>query len=310
MNKKITARDFFLHLGAIGAFYASIIALILLLFRVINVAFPPVARGMMYYGSSSISLQVATLIVAFPIFLTLAWLLQRTYTDQPELRDAPLRRWLAYITLFIAGIIVAGDLVTVIYMYLDGQDLTFGFLLKVLALLVIAGGVFTYYLREIRNIITPKERKVWRIASAAFVLSSIILGFVVVGSPATQRAIRHDQSRLSDMQSIQWQVVHYWQQKGELPSTLNEITDPISGFNLPVDPEVGESYEYTRTGNLSFELCATFNRESPGVGSPSIARDMMYRGPDMEKNENWNHSAGRHCFDRTIDPEFYPVRPR
>lgn len=309
MNTKISAKDFFLQIGAIAAFYASIIALIMLLFRVINVAFPA-TRSAVYYGSSSISFQVATLIVAFPIFLLLSWLIQKSYVAEPALREAGLRRWLAYITLFVAGIVVASDLIIVIYMYLDGQELTTGFLLKVLTLLVLAGGVFTYYLREIRNVIKPKERNVWRAVSAAIVLVSIVLGFAVVGSPATQRALRHDQERLSGLQSIQWQVVNYWQQKGEVPASLEELRDPLSGFNAPVDPETNEPYVYAKTSELSFELCADFNRESPGVGNPSIARDMMYYGPGMEKNENWNHSAGEHCFDRTIDPELYPVRTR
>ena len=77
-----TAKDFFMQLGAIVTFYASAIALITLLFEVINFAYPKVTNYYQYY-SPSISFQVATLIVAFPLFLLLSWLLQKSYASQP-----------------------------------------------------------------------------------------------------------------------------------------------------------------------------------------------------------------------------------
>src|SRR5688572_12495145 len=127
MNNKTTAKDFFLQFGAIASFYASAIALVTLLFEVINAAYPKVTSGYQYYGYPSISFQVATLIVAFPLFLILSWFLQKSYAAEPALRESFMRRWLSYITLFVAGAVVAGDLVTLIYMFLDGQELTTGF---------------------------------------------------------------------------------------------------------------------------------------------------------------------------------------
>lgn len=305
MNAKITAKDFFLQLGVIVTFYASTIALITLLFEVINFAYPRVTNAYQYYFPS-ISFQVATLIVAFPLFLYLSWLLQKNYVDEPSLRDAPLRKWLAYITLFIAGAVVAGDLVSVIYMFLDGQELTTGFLFKVLALLVIVGGVFFYYLREIRNDITPSERNIWRAGVILLVLGSIVLGFTVIGSPASQRERRYDMQRANDLQGIQWQVVNYWQQKEVLPSNLSELEDPISGFKVPIDPATKATYEYNRTGELSFELCATFSKPSLMSSDSSTTRPMYAPEISMRVPENWQHGEGRGCFERTIDPKFYP----
>lgn len=306
MNTKISAKNFFLQLGVIVTFYASVIALITLIFEVINFAYPKITNAYQYYFPS-ISFQVATLLVAFPLFLYLSWLLQRTYVSEPELRDAPLRKWLSYVTLFVAGAVMAGDLVTVIYMFLDGQELAAGFLLKVLALLVIAGGVFMYYFREIRNVITEGERNTWRIAAVLLVIGSIMLGFMVIGSPASQRERRQDMQRASDLQGIQWQVVNYWQQKEVLPTTLSELEDPISGFRVPTDPQTKTAYEYTRTGELSFEICATFSKPSlTNADDSSIARPTYAPEISMRVQENWQHGAGRECFARTIDPEFYP----
>lgn len=302
----VSAKDFFVHLGSIITFYASIIALVSLLFEVINYAYPQVTSYYYGYYSPSIAFQVATLIVAGPLYFVFSWLLQKSYQDEPSLREAPIRKWLAYITLFVAGAIVAGDLVTVIYKYLEGQELTAGFLLKVLVLFVIAGGVFMYYLREIRNAVSPKERNLWRMAAVVVILVSIISGFSVIGSPRAQRERRYDSQRVSDLQSIQWQIVNYWQQKEVLPGALDDVQDPLSGFNLPVDPATGNKYEYERIGNLSFNLCANFDQESVETDG-SIAPQPLY-APEisMRVPEVWEHSEGRVCFERTIDPELYP----
>lgn len=309
MATKITAKDFFLHLGTIVTFYASVVALVTLLFEAINVAYPQVTNYYQYY-SPSISFQVATLIVVFPLFILLSWLLQKTYANEPALKESWLRKWLAYITLFVAGGVVAGDLITVVYMFLDGRELTTGFLLKVLTLLVIVGGVFVYYLRDIRNAISSGERMGWRVIAILVIVGSIIIGFSVLGSPASQRQLRYDAQRISDLQNIQWQVVNFYQQKGSIPDNLTQLEDPISGFVAPRDPKTNELYEYKLIGQSAkaFELCATFDREMSAKNS-SMAYPVYTEGLG-KGGENWQHGVGRQCFTRTIDPELYPVRPR
>src|SRR3989344_1976499 len=76
------------------------------------------------FGSTSISWPVATLIIFFPIFIFLMWLLEREYRINPEKQSAGIHKWLTYITLFLAGITIAVDLITVLYFFIDGQELT------------------------------------------------------------------------------------------------------------------------------------------------------------------------------------------
>lgn len=306
MNTKITAKDFFMHIAVIALLYAGTIALLNILFRVINVAFPQVSQYG-YYDSGSISLPVATLIVVFPLFLFLANLLRKGYMADPSQKEYPVRKWLIYITLFLAGAVLAGDLITLIYFFLDGQELTTAFILKVLAVLVVIGSIFGYYMDDLKDRLTGGRRNMWRAVAAVLVVGSIVAGFSVLGTPATQRMYRYDNQKVSDLQSIQWQLVNFYQQKGALPTTLGELQDPISGFMTPVDPQTGEAYEYTRTANLTFELCADFNRTSQGVNN-SFARP--YTDPLGGMSESWQHETGRQCFSRTIDPELYPVKPR
>ena len=307
MNTKITAKDFFLHIAVIVLLYTGTVALLNILFNVINVAFPQVTQYG-YYNSTSISLPVATLVVVFPLFLFLANVLHKGYAADPGQKEYPVRKWLIYITLFIAGAVLAGDLVTLIYYFLDGQELTTAFLLKILSVLVVTGAIFGYYLDDLKDRLTGLRRNIWRVVAAILVLGSIIAGFSVLGTPQSQRMLRYDSQKVSDLQSIQWQIVNYWQQKGTLPTALEQLRDPISGFVVPIDSQNKKPYEYKKTGNLSFDLCAEFNKPLEATND-SIAR-MIYPEPMGKLNESWQHEAGHQCFSRTIDPELYPVRPK
>ncbi len=308
-NSKVSVKDFFLQLGAIASLYACLVAVVVLLFRIINESYPMITNGF-YYSKPSISLQVATLIVFFPIFLLLSWLLQKSLNSSGERKEFHLRKWLSYLTLFIAGIVIAGDLVSVIYTFLDGQELTTAFLLKALVLLVVAGGAFTYFLQDLRNKMDSKSRNIWRILSVAFILVSIFLGFKVMGSPVTQRQEKYDDKKIQDLQNIQWQIVNYWQQKNTLPDNLDQINNPLADWTTPIDTQSNTGYEYIKTGNLSFTLCANFNRISENVsgGGPIIAMPVYGPDPMGKPGENWSHGSGRQCFERNIDPDLYSTR--
>jgi len=134
-------------------------------------------------------------------------------------------------------------------------------------------------------------------------LAIIILGFFIVGTPKELRAVRIDQERVSDLQSIQWEAINYWQKKDSLPATLVALEDPISGYIAPTDPETEEDYTYEVTGPLSFTLCATFTTESREDG----LTDYRYPVKPNGTQESWAHGEGEKCFDRTIDPDLYKL---
>ena len=294
LKPKTGASDFFVHLGAVVVFYGAVVALFTLLFSIIEVAFPPVA--LQYYSYPSISFPVASLIVLFPVFVLLSWIAHRSYATDALKKNLPVRKWLTYLTLFLAGGIAAVDLITVIYYFLDGQNFTTAFLLKVLSVLVVAGVTFGYYLRDMNDQIMPAERKVWSGVALLIIVASIVWGFMVIGSPATQRTLRYDAQRVMDMQQIQGQILSYWQAKEVLPQNLNQLQDSLSYYGIPVDPETSKAYEYKASGARSFELCANFGLDQKvTLATPSVAG-----------SDNWSYKKGRYCFERTIDPELYP----
>lgn len=310
---KTSAKDFFLHLGAMVGLYTVAVSFINLLFKTINKAFPEIGANIYSWGAGSeISMPVATLIVFFPIFIMLSRMVHKIYEIDPAKKEIWVRRWITYITLFFAGIALAIDLVTVLYKFLDGQDLTAAFLLKALTVIVVAGIIFAFYLFDLQNRVTARNRKMFSIVISILLLASIFVGFGVLGSPKTQKLIRYDNQKIQDLQNIQWQVISYWQVNGFLPTSLSDINASQPYNKMPTDPQTKTTYGYQKTDTMSFELCAEFNKENSETQKniSDIGMPVISGKSDYLQNNNWNHNAGRVCFPRIINPEIYPTQVR
>jgi membrane protein YqaA with SNARE-associated domain len=88
--------------------------------------------------------------VGFPIFLVVMRFILKEVETRPEKLESGIRKWLTYIALLIAAGTVIGDLITFLTFFLQG-DLTARFVLKVLTVVAIAGGVFGYYLGSLKR---------------------------------------------------------------------------------------------------------------------------------------------------------------
>src|SRR3546814_8478997 len=91
-----------------------------LLFDLINAAFPDAASTRGYFGSS-MRWSTASVIIAFPVFALLARHLARETERQPIKRLSPVRRWLTYLTLFLAAVALICDVTTLVYNLLGGE---------------------------------------------------------------------------------------------------------------------------------------------------------------------------------------------
>jgi hypothetical protein len=94
---------------------------------------------------NEISWQLATVVVAFPIFLFVHNLIRIELRRRRDLYDSGVRRWLTYLALVLAALVVLGDAIWFVTSLLRGE-LTVRFILDSLVLLVLGGGVFAYYL--------------------------------------------------------------------------------------------------------------------------------------------------------------------
>lgn len=295
-----------MQLFSIAALYVAVGSFIALLFGFVD-AFVP--DPLTYYGAEaaygSIRWCLASLTVVFPLYGVSVWMLEKGYATNPVLRELKTRKWLIYFTLFVAALIVAGDVIAILYAFLQG-DLTSRFALKALAVLLVIATVFAQYLASMREGGRTRGMRLMARIAAIVVVAMVVTGFMVVGSPKEERLRQFDLRRVGDLQSIQWEIVNYRSAKGMLPATLADLKDDIRGFVPPQDPATGESYGYEAAGELSFKLCATFDRaRDEAVSAP---RPVMPVGTSVE-GDSWSHAAGEQCFERTIDEERYPVRP-
>jgi len=153
----LSAREAFIYLVLFTTLYLTTFNLGRLIFQFANLAFPDAIA--LYDTAQSardaIRFSVASLVIAFPIFLYVSMLIGRSIKRDPSKRASKVRKWLTYMTLFVAAAVIIGDLTALVYSFLGGE-LSLRFVLKVLTVAGIAGGIFGYYLWDLRQ----EEREV------------------------------------------------------------------------------------------------------------------------------------------------------
>ncbi|MCR4275049.1 MAG: DUF5671 domain-containing protein [Candidatus Campbellbacteria bacterium] len=304
---KMTPKDFFMYLGTAVALYASAGALIAIFFSIINTLLPDALNPqyMSSWATSGMRFAMSTLLVAFPLYIVLSWLIRKDIARDVAKYQLAIRKWFVYFTLFIAGAAVAGDIIALVNTYLGGE-ISSRFIWKMLSVFVVAGIIFAYYFYDLRRAESKdtKVNKTLIVLAVIGVVGVVVWGLVVAGSPSQVRALRFDEQRVNDLSGVQQEITLYYQKHNALPTTLGALSDDISGYRAPVDPQSQESYEYTVLKPLSFELCATFaqaNLDSAKTAPAPVYYDMG------GMSGNFVHDSGRVCFERTIDPKTYPV---
>lgn len=299
-NHEPTAKLFALQLGSVISLYLVVSFALVLIFGLINLFFPQ--PGDAYYTiesySSSVRLGIAMLVVFFPtyIFLTRA-------SNNHRRQDASgaylsFTKWLVYLSLLVAGAALLIDLVVVIMAFLEGE-LTSRFLLKVVAVLVIVGMAFVYYLKDAQGYwVTHKQQSQWfAVTASVLVLILLGLGATQIDPPAQVREMKIDTAQIRDLESIQWQIEEYYFLNQALPTDLSALAD------VPTAPEGRDDYTYNITED-GFELCATFkaasNPADRSVAIPQVARKDQF----ILNAYSWDYKPGRTCFLRVINPDF------
>lgn len=148
----LSAREAFLYLVLFATLYVAAWNLGSLLFDLINRAFPDPADPAYQTSrlADSIRWSTSSVIIAFPVFLFVAHYLGKELARSPIKRLSAVRRWLTYLTLFIAASVLIGDMIALVNNVLGGE-LSVRFILKVLVAAVIAGTIFGYYLFDLRR---------------------------------------------------------------------------------------------------------------------------------------------------------------
>lgn len=308
MQTTNTARNFALQLGALVALYVSLSALIAVIFGVINVAYPDQAEGYWAYESAQqgIRFGVAMLIVFFPTYIVLTRSVNQIRRKETG-TYLMLTKWLVYLSLLVGGAILLGDLVAVILTYLNGE-ITLRFIYKALALLLVIGAAFSYYIQDARGFWNDHEKEsvLYAAGASVVVVAVLILGFMHSDTPQEVRQMRLDQEQITALSDMDWRINDHYQLNKTLPESIGDL---YIGIPVPEAPEGREAYEYNVIDEDTYELCAVFAYPSVQTGM-EVARPTMMPENGSMKNpyNNWDHGAGRTCFERTA-VDYTEVKP-
>ncbi len=148
-------------------------------------------------------------------------------------------------------------------------------------------------------------------AVVASVITVIIIGLFLSGSPKDERLRQFDSQRLLDLQQIAAALDAYWNAEGVLPEDL-EVLLRKRGYSVSSlkDPGTGEYYEYRITGSEIYELCANFDKTFSIEDEQKLK--VMPVGPySVNLGEGfWQHGPGHTCYTIQVRKDLYkyPVK--
>lgn len=339
---KTKALDVFVYLGIAISLVWSVVNFLQIIFTAIDRKFVDVLNASTYVDAynSDVRMAIASLIVMYPIYLGLSWYVAKDIAKFLYKRDLMIRKIMVYLTLFVTVCTLIGTLVSVIYTYLGGE-ISVRFELKAFTVFVVALSLFVYYLYSMRRDYTKKTYIpiVVSVVATVVVIASIVWSVSIIGTPAEMRAKRIDATRLSDISTLQQQILNRFNMTDKLPATLSELNNAFQGYVVPSDPITKVAYKYTiieqpvltmnytikkkeLTTPATFELCATFDIAravdergqsiSPttvptkvgmgGIDPTYLRMDSYYEGTP---SPFWNHGVGETCFKRVISADMY-----
>ncbi len=280
-----------------------------LFYQIINkyIADPLDATKYYSYSSSSwetevIHYSIAAIVIAYPLYVFTMRIWFKKFREDEGRSESKLTKWLTYIVLLIAAVTVVGDLITVVYTFLQGE-VTLRFFAKATTIFVIASVIFAFYFLERKKVqyqvgIPRKVFVSFGVFTTFLVVLAIVLGFIAGGSPTEERNRTFDLTRSRNLESISNCIASYANRYGTLPAALDEllVRSQIYCNTTLTDPETSAKYSYrvvtpdtmrgyTRVGE--YELCATF-----ALQSEKNTQDYTYNA----RGSKWyEHSSGYAC---------------
>lgn len=285
-----SARDGFLYLLAFLTLSVWSSALGCMLFAFIDHWLPdPVALAMRDLRLS-VTWQMASLAVAFPVFMLVMRVILAEAAQSPDRLESGVRRWLTYLALLLTAGGVVCDLIVFLNAFLQG-GLTARLILKVATVLVICGPIFMYYLGSLRwnrkdALRQAKQRSlIFGLSSLVVVTVSFCTGLGLAGTPSAQRQIETDHRRIEDLRQLAFDINSWSDRRANVqhdsvpPLRLSDIKSASDKGTL--DPETKRPYEYVSGPGTQYQLCAAFaDSNADEVPAPLF----------------WKHERGRTCF--------------
>jgi len=321
-------REFITYLGYIISYLVVAISFIIFSFSFTNILFPEIGSySSLGYQSVFGSLGVFT--TAVLVFLVMVWVVFKLVQEKKTHPDSKPRLWLLQLGMFVGFVVLAITFAVLIRYFFSGE-ITARFLIKTIIVLVVGIDAVLFFRHEsAKTVDTPKWISLGAsIGAMVVMIVGIIATFSYLGTPNIARAIRYDQQRTIDLQSLQSSITNWYQSHGALPEILATLKKQ-DYYQEPRDPEYlkGKVYTYQviDTKKLQYQVCADFtlasdnkfvirkDRAEFASGRSTAPMPVVYDETqagivsETSLENQWDHAAGKHCFDRVIDTKIYPV---
>ena len=301
----VHAREAFLYLISFIALYVSAYSFGYLVFGLIDHAFRDPLDFRDRFPSGGEATSIASIIVAFPLYLFLMKRLSTEVTADPDKRLSLVRRWLTYLTLVIGAGIILGDVIALLANLLMG-DPTLQFFLKGGVILLTTTCIFGFYMWDMKrtetSVADPNTKSALRaLLGVVLVVVIATLGYSIflLGAPGEQRDLRLDRERVSNLVDIARNVDIYWSLNGTLPRSFEEMSGSRFSIRSVNDPESDNQYGYNVVEDSAYELCAVFSTDTDESG----ASERLF------SDRAWAHGIGLTCFQlkaEAVDPGLKP----
>ncbi len=287
------------------------------------------ARGQTYYGyaSSGLRWSIASLIVGFPIFVLLGWRLAARKRRDPERRRSRVRAWLTYVTLIFAAGALIGDLVAVVYQFLDG-GLSTRFAAKAGVVGVISTAILWNYSRDAERTSARIDLagRALALIAAILVAALVAWAFTIVRSPATARERVGDEQRVDHLIAMtrlaDCHVTYFGALGADFPAMQSALVElggrqPIGAGcteATPLDPATGAEYRYRSIDADTYDLCAVFEGGWPegDEKGANLRRTLnsYYTGANEQRTLQLPKAAGETCFEIDAVKFETDIKPR
>ena len=268
------------------------------------------------WASSGLRWSIASLLVGYPIFLFIGWRLAAKKRRDPDRRRSRVRAWLTYVTLVFAAGTLIGDLVVVVYQFLEG-DLESRFAAKACVVGVISAAILWNFSREAERTSGGVDLagQALAVLSTLVVIALVGWAFSIVRSPAAARERISDETRVTNLVAMtrlaDCHLTYFGNLSADFPAMHAALTElggrqPIGGGcaePYPFDPSTGADYRYRLIDADTYELCATFEGgwpEGDGAGEPARRTvSNYYSSANEQRTLQLPKGPGEACF--TID---------
>ena len=263
MSEKNNAKYAFYYLLSLISLIFLALSVGLIAFGIINQTIVDALSLYSYQNyDSQFKFAISAIIISAPIFYFMSYLIRQGLKKQELKIDSGIRRWLTYFILFVSAVIILGVFIGVINSFLAGE-LTARFILKALAMLVIAALVFSFYFYDIKTTEIIKKDKIVKLfagLSLLLVVTAFIAVWFFIESPKVARDRRLDQILMQNIYQLESAVNSYYEQQEMLPASLSDLDNIDIYYDKKAlsDPETGRAIDYNLLSVDSFELCATF----------------------------------------------------